>query len=99
MGQPETIDAKRESARGYRVELEALQEAFDAYPDPVGADQLPLLIERVALAFARTPHTSEGRGPHEFFSAIIELKRLTSPARPGGMSIEEGVAQARTRVE
>ena len=99
VGKPETIQEKRESARGHRLALEALQEAFDAFPDPVSADQLPLLIERVALAFARTPYTSEGQGPHAFVAAINELKRLASPARPAGVSVEDGVEQARTRVE
>jgi hypothetical protein len=99
VGKSETIEATRESARGSRLALDALLEAFDASPDPVGADQLPLLIERVALAFARTPFTSEGQGPHHFFAAINELKRLASPSRPAGLSVEDGVAQARTRVE
>ncbi|BCS32987.1 hypothetical protein TBR22_A22120 [Luteitalea sp. TBR-22] len=99
VGKPETIEETRASARGFRVALDALKEAFDAFPDPVSADQLPLLIERVALAFARTPYSSQGQGPHHFFAAINELKRLGSPSRPAGLSIEDGVAQARTRLE
>jgi hypothetical protein len=99
VGKPEPIEETRATARSSRVALEALHDAFEAFPDPVSADQLPLLIERVALAFARAPFTAEGKGPHHFFSAITELKRLASPLRPAGMTIEDGVSQVRARFE
>lgn len=99
VGKPEPIEETRAATRSSRLAFEALHDAFEAFPDPVSAEQLPLLIERVALAFARAPFTTDGKGSHQFFSAINELKRLASPARPAGPSIEDGVAQARTRIE
>lgn len=98
VGRPETIEGARSESRSSLAALDALHQAFDAFPDPVGGDQVQALIDHIALAFARVPYTPEGRANHEFLRTIAELKRLTSSARPTGLSIEDGVAQARQRV-
>ncbi len=98
VGKREAIEHARSGARESRAALEALVEAFDAFPDPVGGDQLQLLIDQIALAFARAPFTPDGRGRHQFLNTMNELKLLMSPSRPRGTSIEDGVSAARNRL-
>jgi hypothetical protein len=98
VGRPESIEEARATARSGRAALEALQQAFDTFPDPVGGDQLQALIDHVALTFARAPFVAAGRVDHQFFSAIVDLKRVGSASRPEGVSVEQGVAMARQRL-
>ena len=98
VGRPESIEAARAAARGNRAALEAMHQVFDSYPDEVEREQLQMLIDEMALAFARAPFTPDPRGSQQFLNTINELKRLLSPSRPAGTTVEAGVAQARRRV-